>query len=115
VDQEWRLVMASTVGFVGTVQVETPGTDRVWFSLVKDDTGADWVKVGRHRAWFTMSLQSSERPAHMAQLTLLLEAMRSSLEVKVVHGGAVDISSGHDPSETFEVSSVRVLRHGLHF
>ncbi len=107
--------MASTIGFVGTVQVETPGRDRIWFSLVKNDTGAEWVKVGRHRAWFTMNLQSRERPAHMAQFALLLEAMRSNLEVNVVHGDSVNISSGHDPSETFEVLSVRILRRGLSF
>ena len=35
-----------TVGFVGTVEVETKGTARVWFGLTRSKDTADWIKIG---------------------------------------------------------------------
>lgn len=106
--------MATTEGFVGTIKVESRGVSRVWFSLTGSRRGADWVKIGQHRAWFTMNLESADRPVHMAKLTVLMEAMRHDLEVRVAHGGAEDFHF-RDSGDTFTVSGVRVLRDGLHF
>ena len=46
------------------------------------------MKIGGKTAWFTMNMDSGDRPSHMAQLTLLLEALRSGAQVRVTHGGA---------------------------
>lgn len=106
--------MATTFGFVGTVEVETRNVSRVWFSLTSGANNADWVKIGSVRAWFTMNLESPDRPFHMAQLPILLEAMRADLQVAVSHDGA---SSFHKrvPGDSFEADGIRVLRSGLHF
>src|SRR5688572_20096122 len=34
-----------SLGFVGTVEVETKGTSRVWFGLTESKDKADWVKI----------------------------------------------------------------------
>jgi hypothetical protein len=38
-----------TVGFVGTIEVETRNVSRLWFSLTEDTTKADWIKMGSVR------------------------------------------------------------------
>jgi hypothetical protein len=101
-------------GYVGTLEAETRDVARVWFSLTAEATGSDWVKIGGPRAWFTMSMESADRPTHMAQLTLLLEAMRHELEVEVRLDGETSFHR-RDPHDTFKVNGVRVLRTGLHF
>lgn len=106
--------MPSTEGFVGTIEAETDETDRVWFSLTASSEHNDWVKIGAHRAWFTMNMETTSRPTEMAKLTLLLEAMRNGLAVRVRHGGTADFHRD-DPGDSFEAVRVRVLRSGLHF
>jgi hypothetical protein len=106
--------MAKTVGFVGTIESETRSVARLWFSLTDGAKSDNWVKIGAPRAWFTMNMESADRPSHMAQLTLLLEAMRSGLQIEVSHGGAADFNK-FETHDSFEVDGVRILRIGLHF
>ena len=106
--------MARTVGYVGTVEVETRNVSRVWFSLTEDPDESNWVKIGAHRAWFTMNLETSERPFHFAELTLIMEAMRAGLQIEVKHGGAEPFEY-RNPSDSFEVNGVRILRAPMKF
>ncbi|MBS1692895.1 MAG: hypothetical protein JST91_11800 [Actinobacteria bacterium] len=106
--------MATTNGYVGTLEAESRGAARLWFGLTDDPGGSGWIKIGANRAWFTMSMASEDRPTHLAQLTLLLEAMRAGLHVAVSHGGAASFNK-RAPGDSFEVDGVRVLRTGLHF
>ena len=106
--------MPNTTGYIGTIEVGDRKGNRIWFSLTDLPTGSDWVKIGSVRAWFTMDLESDDRPVHMAQLTLLTEAMRNRLQVRVRHGGAASFHR-KSPNDTFEVTRVRVLRDGLNF
>lgn len=106
--------MATTIGYVGTIDAETHGVSRLWFSLTDEATGSDWIKIGAPRAWFTMNMESADRPSHMAQLTLLLESMRSGLQVRVRHNGAAGFHR-FEPNDSFEVEGIRILRAGLHF
>jgi hypothetical protein len=106
--------MATTKGYVGTLEAESRDVARLWFSLTEEPTGSDWIKIGANRAWFTMSMESADRPTHMTQLTLLLEAMRRGLHVQVSHGGAASFNKSA-PNDSFEVNGVRILRTGMHF
>lgn len=106
--------MATTTGYVGTLEAESRGVSRLWFSLTGEPTGSAWIKIGPKRAWFTMSMESADRPTHMTQLTLLLEAMRHGLHVQVSHGGAASFKKSA-PNDSFEVDGVRILRTGIHF
>ena len=118
----WRTVARSntppvgtdleTIGFVGTVEVETIGTARVWFGLTQSEDTADWIKIGPVRAWFTMNLEGSDRTYYLAQLPLLLESLRSGPQVKITHGGAATFHHW-DPGDSFVVDSVRVVRAGM--
>jgi len=103
-----------TVGYVGTIEVETRNVSRLWFSLTEDQEKPTWVKHGAVRAWFTMNLEADDRPFYLAQLTLLMEAMRAKLHVEVSHGGAADFHKVA-PDDSFEADGVRVLRSLLHF
>ena len=105
----------STVGFVGTLEVETRGTARLWFGLTEEPTGAGWVKVGAVRAWFTMNLEAADRPFHLTQVPVLLEALRSDLQVEVSHGGAETGFEKWTAKDSFSVDGVRVLRAPLRF
>lgn len=103
-----------TVGFVGSIEVETRNASRLWFSLTVRSSTDDWIRIGSVRAWFTMNLESSERPSHFAQLSLLTEAMRANLQVQVDHGGAATFHH-HVPNDSFEVDGLRVLRAPMRF
>jgi hypothetical protein len=103
-----------TVGYVGTVEVETRGVSRIWFSLTEDPKGASWIKLGQVRAWFTTNLEAEDRPSFLAQLPLLMEAMRSGLQVQVSHGGAAGFQK-REPGDSFEVDGIRILRAGISF
>jgi hypothetical protein len=105
---------ANTVGYVGTVEVETDATPRLWLSLTASPSGGDWVKIGSVRAWFTMDLSSSQRPYYLAMLPLLLEAMRSGDQVQVKHGGVAGFHK-QDPNDSFEATGVRILRAPIKF
>lgn len=107
--------MPKTDGFVGTTEVETRGVSRVWFSLTDERDGADWVRIGSHRAWFTMNLETADRPYELAKLTLLLEALRSRLAIRVSHDAAATGFHKVNPLDSFEVDGVRVLREGLDY
>ncbi|MBD0285777.1 MAG: hypothetical protein ICV79_10185 [Flavisolibacter sp.] len=61
-----------------------------------------------------MNMESNDRPSHMVQLTLLLEAMRNGLQVQVSHGGAADFQKV-EPNDSFEVDGIRILRKHLTF
>ena len=87
--------MPSTDGFVGTIEVETRGVSRIWFSLTDEPTGSDWVRIGNPRAWFTMNLETGDRPYELAKLTLLLEAQRNGL---VRAAGQLRGGWGEDPA-----------------
>jgi hypothetical protein len=104
----------TTVGYVGTVEVETRSVSRLWFSLTTAKDGADWIKIGAPRAWFTTNLEAADRPSFLAQLPLLMEAMRSGLQVEVSHGGAASFDKSA-PNDSFEVDGIRVLRAPLRF
>lgn len=106
--------MPTTIGYVGTIEAETRNVSRLWFALTKTSQGSEWLKIGAPRAWFTMKMESSDRPTHMAQLTLLLESMRSGLKVQVSHGGAASFHK-FEPKDSFEVNGVRAVRSGLSF
>jgi hypothetical protein len=106
--------MAKTIGYIGTIESETRGTNRLWFSLTENATGGKWVKIGAFRAWFTMNMESSDRPSHMAQLTLILEALRSGLSVEVTHDGSASFHKW-DAGDSFETNGIRILRIDLHF
>jgi hypothetical protein len=104
----------NTVGFVGTIEVETRNVSRLWFSLTEDADKATWIKIGAVRAWFTMNLEAGDRPFYLAQLTILMEAMRARLQVNVSHGGTADFQK-QAPNDSFEVDGVRVLRSPMRF
>jgi hypothetical protein len=106
--------MAVTIGYVATLEVETRNVSRIWFALTAASTGSNWVRIGQHRAWFTMSMETKDRPSEMSKLSLLTEAMRNGLHVRVSHGGAADFKKYH-PHDSFEVNGVEVLRQGLTF
>lgn len=106
--------MPVTIGYVGTLEVETRNVSRIWFALTANPTGANWVRIGQHRAWFTMKVETKDRASEMSKLSLLMEAMRSGLHVRVNHGGAASFNKYHD-DDSFEVNGVEVLRTGLHF
>ncbi len=103
-----------TVGFVGTIEVETRNVSRLWFSLTEDVDKADWIKIGPVRAWFTMNLEAGDRPFYLAQMTILIEAMRAGLHVNVSHGGAANFEK-QASSDSFEVDGVSVLRSPMRF
>ena len=102
-----------TVGFVGTVEIETRDVARLWFSLTASKEGADWIKIGPVRAWFTTNLEAADRPSFMAQLPLLMEALRSGLQVEVSHVDAT--FDKNDPNDAFEVDGIRILRAPMRF
>lgn len=106
--------MAETVGFVGTIQVETHSVSRIFFGLTGAVNNDNWVKIAGKRAWFTMNLEATDRPFYLAQLSLLKQAMSEGLHVEVDHGGA---AAWHyrEPGDTFECSSVRILRAPMRF
>ncbi len=107
--------MPRTNGYVGTVEVETRNVSRIWFSLTESPGSADWVRIGQHRAWFTMNLETDDRPYEIAKLTLLMESVRSSLAIRVSHGGAISDFHKRNPNDSFEVDGVRILRQGMVF
>ncbi len=106
--------MAHTIGYIGTIESETRDVARLWFSLRSESTGGSWVKIGANRAWFTMNMETDDRPSHMAQLTLLLEALRSGLQVSVSHGGALPFPKKVE-NDSFEVDGIRIIRADLTF
>ena len=75
-------VSPMTIGYVGRVEAETVGTARLWFSLTESEDEGDWIKTGSVRAWFTMDLETADRPFFLTMLPLLMEAMRSGLQVE---------------------------------
>ena len=107
--------MPKTNGFVGTTEVETRDVSRIWFSLTTERDGAESVRIGSHRAWFTMNLETGDRPYELAKLTLLLEALRSKLAIRVSHDAAVTIFHKVNPLDSFEVDGVRILREEIDF
>jgi hypothetical protein len=108
-------VEGTFIGYVGAIESETRGVSRLWFGLTSEGSGTNWLKETNKRVWLTMNLESADRPSHMAQLTLLLEAMRSRLHVKVTHDGVAPNFFKEVAGDSYEVNGVRVLRSGLEF
>ena len=106
--------MARTNGYIGTIEVETRGTARIWFSLTGKVNDDDWVKIGGKRAWFTLNLEASDRPMYMAELSLIKDAMRDGLQIQVTHEGAASFHKG-TAGNSYEVTGVRILRAPMHF
>lgn len=107
------MALERTVGYVGTVEVETADHDRIWFSLTVRDTGSDWVEINGTRAWFQISVEASNaRPVELAKLALVLEAMRERQQIVVYH--PEDPNPGL-PEDTYDAEGVRSLRTGIHF
>jgi hypothetical protein len=102
-------------GYVGTIESETRGVSRLWFGLTSAATGADWLKEANKRVWLTMNMESADRPSHMAQLTLLLEAMRNGLQVRASHDGVATNFHKDVEGDSYEVNGIRVLRKPLVF
>ncbi|HEU4687801.1 MAG TPA: hypothetical protein VFS23_05545 [Vicinamibacterales bacterium] len=108
-------VDASFIGYVGTIEAETRSVSRLWFGLISEPSGANWLKEANKRVWLSMNMESADRPSHMAQLTLLLEAMRSGLQVRVSHDGVAPNLSRDVDGDSYEVKGLRILRTGLRF
>jgi hypothetical protein len=107
-----------TVGYVGTIEVETEGHDRIWFSMTERDTGSDWVQLDGQRAWFQMWVNGAQadRPVEMAKLGLLVEAMRERQEVAVYHPDTPHAGiSRQRANDTFDANKIRTLRLGISF
>ncbi len=102
-------------GYVGTIEAETRGTDRIWFSLTEVADKGEWIKIGANRAWFWLSLASTERPLSLVFIPILMEAMRSGQMVEVSHQGASPDFEKHEPGDAFGVDGVRSLRVGMVF
>lgn len=100
--------MAKTHGYVGTIEVETRDTARIWFSLTENVDKSNWVEIGGKRAWFSLNLEHSDRPHYMAELSLLKDALRDGMQVSVAHEGA------RKPGK-FDVTGVRILRKPMKF
>lgn len=109
--------MKRTTGYVGSIEVETEGTDRIWFSLTQQDSGANWVEVGGKRAWFQMKVEpSSAREVEIAKLAMIMDAMREGYELAVYHPeDPHEGISRMEPNDTYDAIKVRTLRTGLHF
>ncbi len=106
-----------TTGYVGSIEVETEGTDRIWFSLTEKDSGANWVQINGIRAWFQMKVEpSNARPVQMAKLAMLFDAMKEGYQVAIYHPDdpRADISRMKN-NDTFDAKKVRTLRTGIHF
>ena len=102
-------------GYVGTIEAETRGTDRIWFSLTTVADKAEWIKIGANRAWFWLSLASAERPLSLVFIPILMESMRSGQMVSVSHQGASPDFNKNEDGDAFGVDGVRSLRVGIHF
>ena len=63
-----------------------------------------------------MDLETADRPFFLTMLPLLMEAMRSGLQVEARHGGALDPPfQRSNPNDSFAAESVRVLRAPMTF
>jgi hypothetical protein len=106
--------VATTEGYVGTIEVETRGTARIWFGLTESKTDDNWVKIAGKRAWFTMNLEAADRPMHLAELSLVKDAMRDGLQLQVAHEGAASFQK-REAGDSFEATGVRILRAPMKF
>jgi len=102
-------------GYVGTIEAETRGTDRMWFGLTAVADKAEWIKIGAPRAWFWLSLEPAERPLSLVYIPILLESMRSGQQVSVSHQGASKDFFRSVAGDAFGVDGVRALRVGMIF
>ena len=106
--------MAVTNGFVGTIEVETRGTARVWFGLTESKSNDNWIRIAGKRAWFTMNLEAADRPLHLAELSLIKDAMRDGLQLQVAHEGTASFHK-REPGDSYEATGVRILRAPMVF
>jgi hypothetical protein len=106
--------MATTQGYVGTIEVETRGVARIWFGLTESKNEDNWIKIAGKRAWFTMNLEATDRPIHMAELSLLKDAMHDGLQLQVAHEGAASFHK-REAGDSYEATGVRILRVPMKF
>ena len=106
--------MATTKGYVGTIEVETRGTARIWFGLTATVNRSDWVKVSGKRAWFTLNLEAADRPMFMAELSLIKDALRDGMQIEVSHGGTTSFHK-RTSGDSYEADGVRILRKPMRF
>ena len=106
--------MATTQGFVGTIEVETRGVARIWFGLTATKNDDDWVKVAGKRAWFTLNLEAADRAMYMAELSLVKDALRDGLQLQVAHEGAASFHK-REAGDSYEATGVRILRAPMRF
>ena len=106
--------MATTQGYVGTIEVETRGTARIWFGLTAGKSDDNWIKIAGKRAWFTMNLEAADRPMCLAGLSLVKDAMRDGLQLQVAHEGAASFHK-REAGDSYEATGVRILRAPMKF
>ncbi len=106
--------MARTVGYVGTIEVETRNTARIWFSLTEAKDQSDWINIAGVRAWFTLNLDASDRQMYMAELSLIKDGMRDDLQIQVTHDG-VESFHHKNPGDSYTTTGVRILRSPMRF
>lgn len=105
--------MAKVTGYVGTIATEVGETNYLWFALTIEATGDDWIHYTGPRVWFALELERNQA-ASAAIMELLVEAMRSGLQVQVGFDRPVPYEKFQLPN-VFEINGIRVLRSGLHF
>ena len=103
-----------TVGYVGTVEVETRNVSRLWFSLTEDSQKDSWIKLGGVRAWFTINLEAGDRPFYFAQLTLPMEALRSGLHGELRQAGAERLARGGRRADSALAAALLTADRGRH-
>jgi hypothetical protein len=106
--------MATTQGYVGTIEVETRGVARIWFGLTESKSDDNWIKIAGKRAWFTMNLEAADRPMHLAELSLVKDAMRDGLQLQVAHEGAASFQK-REAGDSYEATGIRILRAPMTF
>lgn len=107
--------MATTKGFVGTIEVETRGTARIWLGLTQRKDHDDWIAIAGKRAWFTLNLEAADRPQFMAELSLFKDALRDGLQVQIAHEGAATTFHKREAGDSYEATGVRILRAPMTF
>jgi hypothetical protein len=108
-------LMATTKGFVGTIEVETRGTARIWLGLTQRKDHDDWIAIAGKRAWFTLNLEAADRPQFMAELSLFKDALRDGLQVQIAHEGAATTFHKREAGDSYEATGVRILRAPMTF
>lgn len=106
--------MPTSKGYVGTIEVETRGTARIWFGLTATVNRSDWIKIAGKRAWFTLNLEASDQPMYMAELSLIKDALRDGMQLQVTYDGVASFRK-RTTGDSYEATGVRILRKPMRF